>query len=69
LFDAAEFAARGVCRFPGIHAALNIFLGEKVQVSLQLRMKVLVEPLLAEYIPQSCEPIQQTQHSRPSSHS
>jgi hypothetical protein len=48
LFEAAEFAARGVRRFSGIHAMPNIFLGEKVQMGLQFRIEVLLETLLAE---------------------
>ena len=55
---------RGVRRFSGIQASTNIFLGEKIQVRLQLRTQVLLEPLLAEHIPESGRQISQAKHLR-----
>jgi len=53
LFDAAEFASRGVRRFSGVHSTPNISLGEKVQMSFQFSIEFSLETLLAENIPQS----------------
>ncbi len=53
LFDAAEFAPGGVARVLRTQASANVFLGEQLQMRLELGVEVTVKMALAKQATQT----------------
>ena len=64
MFDAAEFAARGIVRVGETHASANVFLREHFQVRLELRIKFTVKVPFAEKAAQTRDENKKPLHVR-----